>query len=84
MMGSVGHSTGAIAIVSAEKERKQSIGMSDISVDPEANSTRERCIRVAVIDIVASEGKWSGCVRNRHKQPIAPCSLQGTYKVNVR
>jgi len=84
MTGGVGRSTGTMTIVSAEKERKQSTGTSDISMDPEANSTRERCIRVAVIDIVASKGKWRGCVRKGHKQPVAPCSLQGTYKVNVR
>ena len=70
--------------VSVEKERKKS--MSNISVDSVANSTRERCIRVAVIDIMTIEGNCSSCVQKiqRRKRLVAPCSLRGTYEVNVR
>lgn len=30
-----------------------------MSVDPKVKSTRERCIRVAAIDIVIHEGGWN-------------------------
>ena len=37
-------------------------GMSYISVEPDAKSTRERYIRVATIDIIVNEGTWNICV----------------------
>jgi hypothetical protein len=41
-------------------------------MDPEAKSTKDRCVRVATTVIVTSEGNWNSC-RRRHKQSLAPC-----------
>ena len=54
--------------------RKQS--MSDISVVLEAKSTRERCIHVAVIDIVTIEGIWNIWVQEISKRHIVSYSLR--------
>jgi hypothetical protein len=37
--------------------------------DPEAKSTRERCIRVAAIIIVIRQGVWNNWGAERNKKP---------------
>lgn len=43
-------------------ETREEGRMSNISVDSETKSIRERCIRVATIDIVTNEGTWNICI----------------------
>ena len=65
--------------VSAEKKQTD---LSYLSMVLEAMSPRARCIRVAVIDIVISAGKWDICVPERHKKPLLSSYLwQRTYNV---
>jgi hypothetical protein len=46
--------------VSVEKRGKG--GISDMSVDSDAKSARERYIRIAAMVIVVNEGTWNICV----------------------
>ena len=41
-----------------------------MSVDPETKSARERCIRVAAIDITIIEGGWRIYVKEGHEDAI--------------
>ena len=51
-----------------KEKRNLSVSYASVDVDPEAKSTRERCIRVAAIIIVIRPGVRRICVTERRKQ----------------
>jgi hypothetical protein len=63
-----GSATTTTTTVSME-EGKGNEGKADKSVDWKAKSASERCIRVAVIDVMISAAGWSICVGEKYVKP---------------